>query len=74
MTSEEGQQFLQQIQPEIDRMFQGKPALLKNTFIKGAKSRINANAQPFSEPFYWSAFSAIGFSYLMGNRYALCNY
>jgi len=61
MTSQEGKQFLQQIQPQIDRMFEGKPELLKSSFIKGAEARINANPKPFSNPFYWSAFSAIGF-------------
>ncbi|MBD6616604.1 CHAT domain-containing protein [Komarekiella sp. 'clone 1'] len=61
LTSEEGKQLLQQIQPYIDVMFQGKDDILKELFIEGAKTQLKSNAQPFANPFYWAAFTAIGY-------------
>ena len=59
--SEEGEKFLQQIQPSIDAMFQGKKDILKKSFLNGAKRRIQSTPKPFANPFYWAAFTAIGY-------------
>ncbi|MBE9033986.1 CHAT domain-containing protein [aff. Roholtiella sp. LEGE 12411] len=61
LTSEQGEQLLQQIQPYIDVMFQGQNDILKELFIEGAKTKLKSNAQPFANPFYWAAFTAIGY-------------
>jgi CHAT domain-containing protein len=61
LTSKEGEQLLQQIQPYIDVMFQGQNDILKELFINGAKTKLKSNAQPFANPFYWAAFTAIGY-------------
>lgn len=61
LTSEEGEKFLQQIQPNIDAMFQGKKDILKKSFLNGAKRRIQSTPKPFANPFYWAAFTAIGY-------------
>ncbi|MFN6487766.1 CHAT domain-containing protein, partial [Nostoc sp. DedQUE02] len=61
LTSEEGEQLLQQIQPYIDIMFQGQDDILKELFIDGAKTKLQSNPQPFANPFYWAAFTAIGY-------------
>ncbi len=61
LTSEQGEQLLQQIQPYIDVMFQGKADILQELFIDGAKAKLKSNAQPFANPFYWAAFTAIGY-------------
>jgi CHAT domain-containing protein len=61
LTSEKGEEFLGQIQPYIDAMFQGKQVILKTSFLNSAKRRIKSNPQPFANPFYWAAFTAIGY-------------
>ncbi|MEH1877034.1 CHAT domain-containing protein [Nostoc sp.] len=61
LTSKEGEQLLQQIQPYIDIMFQGQDDILKDLFIDGAKTKFKSNARPFANPFYWAAFTAIGY-------------
>ncbi|MEH1947512.1 MAG: CHAT domain-containing protein [Nostoc sp.] len=61
LTSEEGEQLLQQIQPYIDAMFQGQDDILKELFIDGAKNKLKSNTRPFVNPFYWAAFTAIGY-------------
>jgi CHAT domain-containing protein len=61
LTSEKGEEFLEQIQPYIDAMFQGKQVILKTSFLNGAKRRIKSNPQPFANPFHWAAFTAIGY-------------
>jgi CHAT domain-containing protein len=61
MTSEEGEEVLQEIQPYIDVMFKEKKDILKTSFLNGAKRRIKSNPQPFANPFHWAAFTAIGY-------------
>ncbi|MEH1997500.1 MAG: CHAT domain-containing tetratricopeptide repeat protein [Nostoc sp.] len=61
LTSKEGEELLQQIQPYIDVMFQGQDDILKELFIDGAKTKLKSNARPFANPFYWAAFTAIGY-------------
>ncbi|NES78968.1 MULTISPECIES: tetratricopeptide repeat protein [unclassified Okeania] len=61
LTSKEGEEFLEKIQPYIDIIYQGKSERRKNKFIDGAKNRINSQPHPFNSPFYWAAFTAVGF-------------
>ncbi|NDJ24117.1 CHAT domain-containing protein [Nostoc sp. B(2019)] len=61
LTSKEGEQLLQQIQPYINVIFQGQDDILKELFIDGAKTKLKSNPKPFANPFYWAAFTAIGY-------------
>ena len=61
MTSEEGEEVLQEIQPYIDVMFKEKKDILKTSFLNCAKRIIKSNPQPFANPFHWAAFTAIGY-------------
>ncbi|NEQ41251.1 MAG: CHAT domain-containing protein, partial [Okeania sp. SIO3I5] len=61
LTSKEGEEFLEKIQPYIDIIYQGKSEKGKNNFINKAKKRINSQPHPFNSPFYWAAFTAVGF-------------
>ena len=61
LTRKEGEEFLEKILPYIDIIYEGKPEKRKTKFINGAKKRINSQPHPFSSPFYWAAFTAVGF-------------
>ncbi|NEP77361.1 MAG: tetratricopeptide repeat protein [Okeania sp. SIO3B3] len=61
LTSKEGEEFLEKMKPYIDTIYQGKPKILKELFVDGAKTRINSQPHPFNSPFYWAAFTAVGF-------------
>ncbi|NET86775.1 MAG: CHAT domain-containing protein [Kamptonema sp. SIO1D9] len=61
LTSKEGEKFLEKIQPYINIIYQGQPEILKDLFVDGAKKRINSQSHPFNSPFYWAAFTAVGF-------------
>ncbi len=61
LTSEEGEKFLETIQPHIDAIFPGKPTKEK-IFKNAALQRIRKyGPNPFADPFYWAAFVATGF-------------
>ncbi|NEO54733.1 MAG: tetratricopeptide repeat protein [Okeania sp. SIO3B5] len=61
LTSKEGEEFLEKIQPYIDIIYQGKSEILKEVFVDGAKASINSQPHPFNSPYYWAAFTAVGF-------------
>lgn len=61
LTSEEGEKFLEKIQPQIESLFPGKPRSAR-AFKIGALKRIKeSGTRPFADPFYWAAFIATGF-------------
>ena len=61
LTRKEGEEFLEKILPYIDIIYEGKPKILKELFVDGAKELINSQPHPFNSPFYWAAFTAVGF-------------
>jgi CHAT domain-containing protein/TPR repeat protein len=61
LTSEEGEKLLDNIQSPIESLFPGKPRLAR-AFKTGALKRIKESGiYPFSDPYYWAAFTATGF-------------
>jgi CHAT domain-containing protein len=61
LTSEEGEKFLEKIQPQIESLFPGKPRSAR-AFKVGALKRIKeSGTHPFADPFYWAAFITTGF-------------
>ena len=61
LTSEEGEKLLEKIQPQIQLLFPGKPRSAR-AFKTGALKRIKESGiYPFSDPYYWAAFTATGF-------------
>ena len=61
LTSEEGEKLLEKIQPQIESLFPGKPRTAR-AFKTSALKRIKESGiYPFSEPYYWAAFTATGF-------------
>jgi CHAT domain-containing protein len=60
LTSEEGEKLLDKIQLQIESLFPGKPRSAR-AFKTGALKRIKESGiYPFSDPYYWAAFTATG--------------
>jgi CHAT domain-containing protein len=60
LTIEEGEEFLEKLQPQIEEIFKGKPRSAK-AFLTGCYKRINnCGTHPFANPFDWAAFTATG--------------
>jgi CHAT domain-containing protein len=60
LTSEEGEKLLKMLKPHFDTVFLGKPRS-SQALERAAIKRIKSGEHPFSDPFYWASFVAVGY-------------
>ncbi|MEZ2224738.1 CHAT domain-containing protein [Microcoleus sp.] len=61
LTSEEGEKLLDKIQLQIESLFPGKPRSARAVKTNALKRIQESGIYPFSDPYYWAAFTATGF-------------